>query len=96
MERLQKIIARAGIASRRHAEEIIVSGRVRVNGRVIQELGARADTRTDRIEVDGKKIVYESPIYVALHKPRSVVSTLSDPEGRPTVADILKDVGTRI
>ena len=95
-ERLQKIIARAGIASRRGAETIVEAGRVRVNGQVVTELGAKADPRKDRIEVDGKRIEAEDLIYVVLHKPRNVVSTLSDPEDRPTVADYVKDVPARL
>jgi 23S rRNA pseudouridine2605 synthase len=95
-ERLQKIIAQAGLASRRAAEEIIVAGRVRVNGRVVSELGAKADPRTDRIEVDGQRLVAEDLHYIVLHKPRNVVSTLKDPEGRPTVADYLRDVPARV
>src|SRR5437763_314797 len=86
LERLQKIIARAGLASRRSAEELITGGRVRVNGRVVTELGAKADPRNDKVEVDGNRLVAEELFYIVLHKPRNVVSTLSDPEGRPTVA----------
>lgn len=96
LERLQKILARAGIASRRHAEELIVNGRVRVNGRVVTELGSRADTEKDRVEVDGKRLVAEKPVYLLLHKPRGVVSTLSDPEGRPTVRDLITDIPQRV
>ncbi|MGK4004691.1 pseudouridine synthase [Sorangium sp. So ce1036] len=95
-ERLQKIIARAGVASRRAAEELILAGRVRVNGRVVTELGHRADRQKDRIEVDGKRLVSEAPVYVALHKPRNVVSTMRDPEGRPTVADYVRGAGARL
>lgn len=94
-ERLQKIIARAGITSRRAAEELILAGRVRVNGRVVTELGAKAERR-DRIEVDGKRIVAEAPVYIVLHKPRGVVATLHDPEGRPTIAELVRDVGSRL
>jgi 23S rRNA pseudouridine2605 synthase len=94
--RLQKILARAGIASRRHAEELIVSGRVRVNGRVATELGTRANPRRDRVEVDGKRVIAEDLVYVVLHKPRGVVSTMADPEGRLTVRDYLKDVPGRV
>ncbi len=93
LERLQKIIARAGISSRRAAEELITAGRVRVNGKVVTELGAKADSMVDKVELDGKRLKPESFIYVVLHKPRDVVSTLSDPEGRPTVAEMLKDLG---
>lgn len=95
-ERLQKIIARAGLASRRAAEELVTGGRVRVNGRVVTELGAKADPRSDKIEVDGKRIEAEDPVYLILHKPKNVVSTLSDPEGRPTVAELLKGMGARL
>jgi 23S rRNA pseudouridine2605 synthase len=95
-ERLQKILARAGIASRRKAEELIVAGRVRVEGRVVTELGVRADARRDRIEVDGKRVVAEPPAYIVLHKPRAVVSTLRDPEGRRTVAELVRGVGVRV
>ncbi|KYF80725.1 pseudouridine synthase [Sorangium cellulosum] len=95
-ERLQKIIARAGVASRRASEELILAGRVRVNGRVVTELGLKADRQKDRIEVDGKRLVSEVPVYVALHKPRNVVSTLRDPEGRPTVADHVRGTGARL
>lgn len=95
-ERLQKIISRAGITSRRAGEELILAGRVRVNGRVVTELGAKADPREDRIEVDGQRLFTSAPMYVVLHKPRNVVSTLSDPEGRPTVADYLRPTGERL
>jgi 23S rRNA pseudouridine2605 synthase len=94
--RLQKILARAGIASRRHAEDLISAGRVRVNGRVAIELGSKADPKRDRVEVDGKRVVAEDLVYVVLHKPRGVVSTMSDPEGRLSVRDYLKDVGGRV
>ncbi|UQA56047.1 pseudouridine synthase [Polyangium aurulentum] len=95
-ERLQKIIARSGVTSRRAAEELITAGRVRVNGRIVTELGAKADGRRDKIEVDGQRLVAEQPIYLVLHKPRNVVSTLSDPEGRPTVADLVRGAGSRV
>lgn len=96
MERIQKILARGGIASRRAAEHLITAGRVRVNGRIVTELGAKADPRRDRVEVDGKRVVAEQAVYVVLHKPRGVVSTMSDPEGRPTVRELLGDVGGRV
>jgi 23S rRNA pseudouridine2605 synthase len=94
-ERLQKILAHAGVASRRAAEQLIVDGRVRVNGRIVTELGATA-TRRDRVEVDGKRIVHEKPVYYIFHKPRGVVSTMSDPEGRPSLADAFGKVGARV
>lgn len=96
MERIQKILAAGGIASRRAAEKLITEGRVRVNGRVVSELGAKADPRTDRVEVDGKRVVAEHHVYLVLHKPRGVVATMSDPEGRPTVREILAPVGARV
>src|SRR5579883_1137175 len=95
-DRLQKILARAGVASRRAAEALIVAGRVRVNGHIASELGMKADARKDRIEVDGRRIVLEQPVYVVLHKPRGVVSTMSDPEGRPSVKELLANVPGRV
>ncbi len=73
-----------------------MAGRVRVNGRVATELGTRANPRHDRVEVDGKRVIAEDLVYVVLHKPRGVVSTMSDPEGRLTVRDYLKDVPGRV
>lgn len=96
MERIQKILAHGGIASRRAAEQLIQSGRVRVNGRIVTELGAKADARRDRVEVDGKRVVAEELVYVVLNKPRGVVSTMSDPEGRPTVRELLTTLGARV
>ena len=96
IERLQKILSRGGISSRRAAEQLITGGRVRINGRIVTELGTKADWATDRIEVDGKRVVAEKPVYIVLHKPRGVVATLSDPEGRPTVADYVRGISARI
>ncbi len=91
-ERLQKILAHAGIASRRKAGEMIAQGRVSVNGTIVSELGSKADPETDIIKVDGKKIRQASRlIYILLYKPKNVMSTSSDPEGRPTVIDYVKD-----
>src|SRR5262245_36622344 len=96
-ERLQKILAHAGIASRRKAEEIIEQGRVSVNGEIVTELGTRADPATDNIRVDGKRIkVAARFVYVLLNKPKNVMSTSSDPEGRPTVMEYVEDVKERI
>ena len=95
-ERLQKILARAGVASRRAAEGLITAARVRVNGRVVTELGSQADLRSDRIEVDGRRLVAEDLVYLVLHKPRLVVSTLDDPEGRPTVKHLVRDITARV
>ncbi len=90
--RLQKVLAHAGIASRRAAEDIIAAGRVRVDGRIVTELGTKVDPRASRVEVDGERIVRQASVYLILHKPRGVVSTMSDPEGRPTVRDLLGGV----
>ncbi len=96
-ERLQKIIARAGIASRRHAEQLIASGQVRVNGRVVTELGSKADPGRDRIEAAGKRIEFpESNTYVVLHKPPQVVSTMADPEGRRSLRHFLVGIPGRV
>jgi 23S rRNA pseudouridine2605 synthase len=95
-ERLQKVLARAGIASRRAAEELIVKGRVKVDGRVVETLGVRVDARRAKIEVDGNRLLAEPLVYIVLHKPRGVMCTLSDPEGRPTVAELLRAVGVRV
>jgi 23S rRNA pseudouridine2605 synthase len=96
-ERLQKIIARAGIASRRHAEQLIVSGQVKVNGKIIRELGSKADTDVDKIEVSGKKVAAEGrKVYVLLNKPPEIVSTLSDPEGRKTLRNLLRGFPERV
>ena len=92
-ERLQKVLARAGIASRRAAEELILKGRVKVDGRVVDQLGVRVDGRRAKIEVDGNRLQAEPLVYIVLHKPRGVMCTLSDPEGRPTVAELLRAVG---
>lgn len=88
-ERLQKVLARAGVASRRKAEELIVAGRVTVNGQ-IAGLGDKADSERDAIKVDGKRIQLRArPFYLLLNKPRGVMSTVADPEGRPTVIDFV-------
>lgn len=94
--RLQKYIAQCGIASRRHAEEIIKAGRVRVNGAKITEMGTLV-TDKDKVEVDGKRIKKEKRlIYIMLNKPSGYVSTASDPEGRRTVLDLIEGVEERI
>jgi 23S rRNA pseudouridine2605 synthase len=90
-ERLQKIIAAAGICSRRKAEELIVSGRVQVNGTTVTELGTKADPARDHIRVDGKLLHGpERHRYFLLNKPKGYVTTASDPEGRPTVMDLIR------
>lgn len=89
-ERLQKILAQAGIASRRQAEKLIVDGRVRVNGEVVSRLGSKADLNCDRIEVDGQGVIAsQEKVYALLHKPPHVITTVDDPEGRQTVLDVL-------
>src|ERR1700722_11563434 len=96
-ERLQKIIARAGIASRRHAEQLILSGQVRVNGQVITELGSKADAKEDRIEAAGKLVeANERRVYIVLNKPPEVISTMADPEGRKTLRNCLKGLPERV
>jgi len=96
-ERLQKILSRAGIASRRQAERIIQEGRVTVNGAVVTELGSKADLESDHIKVDGKLL--HAPgrlICIALNKPNNVVTTVWDPQGRGTVMDLLHGVKQRV
>ncbi len=96
-ERLQKIIAAAGIASRRKAEELIAGGLVSVNGQIITELGTKADREHDHIRVNGKLLHgAERHVYLLMNKPKGYVTTLRDPEGRPTVMDLLRGVGARV
>jgi 23S rRNA pseudouridine2605 synthase len=96
-ERLQKIIARAGVTSRRKAEELITAGRVVVNGQVVSELGQKADPARDHIRVDGKLLTFpEQKIYLMLNKPKGYITSVSDPEGRPTVMNLIRGLSTRI
>ena len=96
-ERLQKIIAAAGVTSRRKAEELITQGRVSVNGQTVTELGSKADLQKDHIKVDGKLLQgAERHVYLLLNKPKGYVTTVTDPERRPTVMDLIKGVGARI
>ena len=96
-ERLQKLIAQAGIASRRHAEELIAAGEVTVNGKVITALGTKADPETDHIKVGGKLInpslERREKTYILLNKPKGYLSSASDPEGRKLVTDLVKGYG---
>src|SRR5213593_4329817 len=96
-ERLQKIIAHAGVASRREAETMIRGGRVTVNGRVVTELGSKADADADHVKVDGKLITRrETHRYIILYKPKEVMTTVEDPQGRTTVLDLIRGIRERI
>ena len=96
-DRLQKIIATAGITSRRKAEELILEGRVTVNGKTITELGAKADPSSDRIEVDGKRISVKGPkVYLLLNKPKGYISSVSDEHNRPVVTQLVSRVRARV
>ena len=97
LERLQKIIAAAGVASRRTAEKLISSGAVQVNGTVITELGTKADPETDHVRVNGKLLHgAQRHTYLLLNKPKGYVTTMSDPEKRPTVMDLIHGVKGRV
>ena len=96
MERLQKLLARAGLASRREAERWIVEGRVAVNGAVVTKVGVQADPAKDSIKVDGKRInTAVAPLYFALHKPPGIITTLNDPRQRPDLAQLLGRLGVK-
>jgi 23S rRNA pseudouridine2605 synthase len=96
-ERLQKILSQAGVTSRRQAEKYIVEGRVSVNGTAVTELGSKADLERDHIKVDGRLIhAPKHQLYIALHKPNNTVTTVSDPEHRATVMDLLRGVKERV
>jgi len=96
-ERLQKLLSAAGVTSRRHAETLILAGRIAVNGRVVRELGTRADPSRDVVTIDGERVAAAGPRRtILLHKPRGVVSTMSDPEGRPTVRDLVRVLPGRL
>ncbi len=100
LERLQKVLAEAGVASRRNSEQLILQRRVRVNGEVVTEMGTRIDPAHDVISVDNKPLPLRDPheekLYIALHKPRGYVTTADDEQGRETVLDLLGDVGKRV
>ncbi len=96
-ERLQKILSQAGVASRRKAEQLILDGRVTVNGAVVAELGSKADLDRDHIKVDGRLLRKPKRyVYLALNKPKGCVTTVSDPEGRETVMHLLRGVKERV
>lgn len=96
MERLQKMISQAGVASRRESEKIIQQGRVTVNGKVVTEMGTKVTPGKDRIMVDGKPIAGEKLVYILLYKPKGIVTTLKDPQDRKTVASLVSDITQRI
>src|SRR5688572_21908608 len=96
MERLQKILARAGLASRREAERWILEGRVSVNGSVVRKLGTQAEPGRDNIRVDGKRITLAAePVYLALNKPAGFITTLNDPQQRPDITQFLEPLGDK-
>lgn len=89
MDRLQKILAHAGVASRRKCEELILAGHVRVNGKIVSELGTKVDPARDRIAVDGALIRIERKTYIALHKPRGYLSDIDEERGKPLAVDLV-------
>ncbi len=96
-ERLQKIMAAAGVASRRKAEQMIAGGLVSVNGQIVTELGTKADPERDHIRVNGKLLHGpEHLVYLVMNKPRGYVTTVTDPEGRRTVMDLIRNLGARV
>lgn len=96
MERLQKILAQAGVASRRKCEELILAGKVEVNGEVVTELGTKADPDTDEISVSGRAIKAQQKLYLMLNKPKGVITSATDPEGRKVVTDYIKGIKERV
>ncbi len=95
-ERLQKVLAHAGVASRRECEDMILQGRVEVDGITIRELGTKVDPSKSKISVDGQRVKLEPLVYYAVHKPSGVVSTNNDPAGRPRVVDLLPEIPQRV
>ncbi|HEX7057590.1 MAG TPA: pseudouridine synthase [Bacilli bacterium] len=96
MERLQKVMAQAGIASRRKCEEMITAGRVTVNGETVTALGSKVDPAADEIRVDGRLLDKEKFVYYMFHKPKGVITSMSDPQGRKTVSDYIRGVKERV
>lgn len=96
MIRLQKVLADAGIASRRKSEDIILAGRVEVNDKIVTTLGTKVDPDVDFIKVDGKPIRAEKKVYILFHKPKGVITTTHDPEGRRIVTDLIKGIEERL
>ena len=95
MERLQKVLAHAGVGSRRKCEQLIAAGRVQVNGTTVTELGVKV-SQEDTIHVDGKPVSFEQKVYMIFHKPKGVITSLSDPAGRRTIIDYIKDIPQRV
>ncbi len=96
MERLQKVLAEAGVASRRKCEELITAGRVEVNDQVVTTLGVKVDPSQDFIKVDGRPIRRQAKVYVIFNKPKGVITSAKDPEGRKTVTEFFKNMKERI
>jgi len=96
MERLQKVLAQAGVASRRKCEELILAGKVEVNDEVVTTLGVKVNPAEDVIKVNGRLIKAENKVYVILHKPKGVITSVKDPQGRRVVTDYLKGIGERV
>ncbi len=94
--RVQVYLARCGLASRRKAEQLVTAGRVRVNGQIVRELGSKVVPGRDKVELDGRLVLPERRVYILLNKPRGVVSAASDPEGKPTVVDLIRNETARI
>jgi 23S rRNA pseudouridine2605 synthase len=96
-ERLQKVLSRVGVASRRRAEQLMMQGRITVNGKIAEEMGMRINPATDIVAVDGKVVSLDVELrYIMLHKPRGVVSTLSDEHGRPDLSQYVSEIGERV
>jgi 23S rRNA pseudouridine2605 synthase len=96
MERLNKILAHAGVGSRRHVEELITAGRISVDGDVIRELGTKVDPATQRVAVDGNPVAVERPVYWVVNKPRGYLCTNNDPSGRPLALDLVPHIEQRV
>ncbi len=97
LTRLQKVLADAGVASRRASEQLILDGRVSVDGIQIRELGSKVDPEISKVEVDGESIIInKTKVYLAFHKPAGVLSTMSDPDGRPSLGDYFRDRNQRL
>ena len=95
-QRLQKVLAHAGVGSRRACEEFILQGRITINGKVVRELGTKVTPGRDKVAVDGEPIHHERLAYIAVNKPKGYVSTNSDPAGRPRVVDLIPDIPQRV